>query len=92
MDINYDSIPVPYMTDSVRRYIEHGGPVGHFLTALFSNDLFDAVSRGDSSNQTALVDWVKWIYNQAPTGCWGSREKVISWQGKGGLNGEKQAA
>ncbi len=92
MDIDYDNIPNPHMTYSVRHYIEHGAPFGHFLTALFSNNLFEATARADAANQAALIDWTKWIYNQAPTGCWGSRAKVSAWQKQGGLAGAERAA
>ena len=57
-DVNYDKVPVSSMRDSVRMYIEEGIMSGHFLTALFSNDLVGAYSRADKANEEAMKEWV----------------------------------
>lgn len=77
--IDYSSVPVPYMADGVRRYIESRIPPGHFLTAVICNDLKEAFARADDSNSAAMRDWVRWFYNEAPSGCWGSRQAMTDW-------------
>jgi hypothetical protein len=62
------------------RYIEFGGTTGHFLTALLSNDLKETVARADSENIQAIPLLVGWLYNRAPSACWGSPEKVARWK------------
>lgn len=87
MEINYSQLP-DYMQESVREYIENGKPVGHFLTAVFSNDLAGAVTRADSTNLAALRDYVLFLYNEpVPRECKGSKEKVDAWIASGGLEG-----
>lgn len=60
------------------RYVQHKILPGQFLISVLSNDLFGAVSRADSENLAALPDIVKYIYNELPSGCWGSREQIRS--------------
>lgn len=75
----YDRVPVRYMREGVRRYVEFGIPPGNFLQAVVCNDLKEAVGRADDRNLAHLVDWVKWFYNLAPAVCWGSVEKYEAW-------------
>lgn len=79
-----DMIP-SHMRDAITLYIEQGVPAGGFLTAVLENDLRNAAGRGDDENQRALVRWVQYLYSYAPSGCWGSPEKVVAWIAKGGL-------
>ena len=88
-ETDYNQIPNSYMIDGVKRYVENGGDAGDFLTALFSNDLVGALSRADDSNREKIWDWVKFLWNEVPSNCWGSREQVIQWQKKGGKKGLK---
>ena len=60
-------------------YIQTGVPMGGFLTAVVENDLANAVGRADAQNAAALRSIVMWIYNEAPSACWGSKEKVRAW-------------
>lgn len=70
-----------HMQQSIVRYICMGGETGHFLRALLSNDLMRAFDRADETNSDAMRDWVQFLYNYAPTGCWGSVENYEAWQG-----------
>lgn len=79
--IDYTKVPVSYMADGMQRYVEKGIRPGDFVIALLSNDLVNAVGRADSQNQAALVDWIKFMYNELPSGCWGTPEKVQNWLG-----------
>lgn len=85
-EIDYSSLP-DHMQDGARRYIERGGPIGNFLTELFSNRLVQAYSRADDVNAAAMKVWAGFLYNEAPRGCWGSPEAVEEWQRRGGLEG-----
>lgn len=63
----------------LRRYIEDRIPPGDFLLAALQNNLFEAVHRADPINAFFLADIVKWLWNHAPSTCWGSPEKVAAW-------------
>ena len=86
---DYNQVPNSYMIDGVKRYVENGKDAGNFLTALFSNDLVGALSQADDSNREKIWDWVKFLWNEVPSNCWGSREEVLRWQKKGGKAGLK---
>jgi hypothetical protein len=83
---NYDKLPV-HMREAIRGYIEDGGHIGGFLTALLSNDLVKTYGKADSGNREAIPIWIDFLYWEAPSPCWGSVEKVTKWQKSGGLNG-----
>jgi len=68
-----------YTFQSLKAYIEKHQPTGHFLAAILSNDLLGAVERADSINIRNLPAYVFYLYNEAPTICWGSKEKVERW-------------
>ncbi len=89
MKINYDRLP-EHMRGSTREYIERGRRVGHFLTAVLSNDLMEAFSRADDTNRNAMIDWVQFLYNDAPGPCHGSPEAVKNWMDRGGLVGTEE--
>ncbi len=77
-DVKWDQIPA-HMREGIRAYVEDRRPIGHFLTALLSNDLKNAALRADDANRAALADWVGFIYEYAPSNCWGSPEIVAAW-------------
>jgi len=79
----YNKIPERMMT-SMTEYIETGRPMGHFLTAVFANDLSEAVKRGDAENVWIIPIYMTWVLNFAPIGSMGSYEKVDEWVKKGG--------
>lgn len=37
-------------------------------------------------------DYAMFLYNEVPTGCYGSREKVKAWAERGGFLGNEEAA
>jgi len=61
------------------RYVNDRIVPGGFLMAVLSNDLFGAVGYADSHNLAALPDIVKYVYNELPSGCWGSKEAIWKW-------------
>ena len=66
----------------LERFVLTGCPCGHFLTAVLSKDLFEAVSRADPENQASLVNLVKLIWNEVPMSCYGTDKKVQAWSDK----------
>lgn len=83
-----NGLPVDYSTlpesakGTMQRYIEHGIEPGSFLMAVLSNDLRGACERADSQNKHLLFEYVQWLYNYAPQGCWGDRATVSTWLSK----------
>ncbi len=64
---------------TIKDYVDRGVPMGHFLNAVFANDLFGAFGRADEFNKLFLEHYVRFIYNYCPMGCHGSYEKVQGW-------------
>jgi len=85
MDINYNGLPEG-LKGGLQRYIEHGIEPGSFLQAVLRNDLMGSFAQADIHNRYLLFDIVRWLYNEAPSQCWGSSEKVKAWIEKGGIN------
>jgi len=82
----YTSLPY-YMRNAAQLYVERGIKGGSFLTAVLSNNLVRAFQRADDGNTAAMLEWVRWLHNEAPRNCWGSEEKVAAWIKAGGLTG-----
>jgi hypothetical protein len=80
-----DMVP-EHCRDGLLGYIEHGHPVGDFLTALLSNNLKETFACADDVNAQHVRDYVDFLYNYAPAQCWGSKEAVEAWQLRGGIN------
>ena len=72
-------------------YAANGVPTGDFLRAVLSNDLTDAACRADEDNLEDLVNIVKYAYNDLPSACRGSPEKVAAWLAKHNAEREKAA-
>lgn len=68
-----------YMHGGLLRYIVDGIGPGDFLSAVLANDLREACGRADGVNRHLLWQYVRWLYNEAPSGCWGSPEEVDHW-------------
>lgn len=80
MTYQFRGFEIPdYMMDGLDNYINHKIPPGHFLTAVLCNDLWEAVSRADDENVKNLPAYIGYLYNEAPSGCWGSFEKFEAW-------------
>tara|TARA_Y100000310_G_C20023787_1_gene508638 strand:+ start:244 stop:531 length:288 start_codon:yes stop_codon:yes gene_type:complete len=86
MDVSYDRLP-DHMRESAQAFVERGRRPGHFLSALFSNNLMETFARADDVNIAALGAWTKFLYNDAPSQAWGSSEKFEAWIAVGGLRG-----
>lgn len=70
------------MLDALNKYIEHGHPVGDFLTAVLCNDLMEACGRADDENMANLPAYCAFMYNEMPPASFGSRGKVAAWLAK----------
>lgn len=76
--INYQTLPLG-LHGTMQRYIDQRAPAGSFGTAVLSNNLREACATADDFNRHALFEIVSWLYNEAPSACWGSPEKVQQW-------------
>lgn len=65
--------------EAINAHVDHGRPLGHFLTAVLGNDLQMAVARADPTSLENLVKIVQHCYWNIPGNCWGSYEKVRDW-------------
>lgn len=65
--------------NDIEAYVKFGQPLGDFLTAIFSNNLFLACAKADIYNETLLFSYVEYIWNFTPSSCWGSKEIVLEW-------------
>jgi len=77
-DVDYSSLP-NHMQEGASDYVSKGSLPGGFLMAVLSNDLVGAFGQADIINTHAMRDWAAWLHNEAPSECWGSREKVYAW-------------
>ena len=68
-----------HLKAALDRYVNHKIRPGSFLEAVLSNDLFDAIGRADNVSRACLFDICKYVYNELPGDCWGSREIVERW-------------
>lgn len=67
------------MAMGLRLWIERGVPPGSFLMAVLENNLHEAVGRADAENLANLPAYCGYLYNEAPSPCWGSPQKVRAW-------------
>lgn len=86
--LNYEKLP-EHMQPGARGYIEKGLPPGGFLRAVLENDLVGAFAKADEVNTREMYWWAEWLYNEAPSACWGSPEKVTAWINHEGLQGRE---
>ena len=68
-----------HLKGALDRYVNHRIRPGGFLEAVLSNDLFEAMARADVVSRECLFDICKYIYNELPGDCWGSRGRVERW-------------
>jgi hypothetical protein len=86
--VDYSLIPNQSMVSGMKNYVERGIAPGGFMTALLSNDLTNAMSRADTTNQALLAwtidddgepvapPWIKWLIWDVPGNLCGSKEAV----------------
>lgn len=67
------------MEGGIRRYIEEGILPGSFLKAVINNDLRSACTTADDENIKNLPAYIGYFYYEAPSECWGSKERMCRW-------------
>lgn len=50
-----------------------------FLYQCLKNDFVGAATQADGAHQKCLPDIALFIFNQMPSQCWGSAEKIEEW-------------
>ena len=61
------------------RYVEDHCPTGSCLQAILENDLKEAFARADEDVGDAMWAIVAYLYNEVPSCCYGSKQKVAEW-------------
>lgn len=70
--------------EALKNYFLYAYQPGGFLTGLLNNDsVVDVISRADNWNKQHIGDIIEWLFENAPNGSWGSRDRVQSWLDKG---------
>lgn len=81
-------VPAEHMRRGMKDYIERGVRPGEFAQAILANDFVQAAAHADMINKGLLFEWASWLFNDAPAGCWGSKEKVEAWIKACGMRGK----
>lgn len=72
-----------YMREGLRDWVMRAEPhptgMGHFQRALFENNLVEAACAADAANEHLLRAYALFLYNDVPSACWGSPEKMERW-------------
>ncbi len=83
MNYYYCNMKIPaHMWQPLAYYVMYGIPVGSFLRAVLSNDLNSAVLNAGHININNIPAYIHWLYNNAPSGCYGSEKIYINWIAK----------
>lgn len=79
----YSQIPL-LMQHKIIDYVLDGIHPGHFLTAVIENNLAEACGYADHINVKILDVYVKMFWNETPSPCHGTPEKLKAWVAQGG--------
>lgn len=60
-------------------YIKHRQATGHFLNAVLTNNLFEAIGRADKEALAALREIVVFVHMEVRADAYGSADKVQNW-------------
>jgi hypothetical protein len=66
--------------EGIVAYIVDGITPGGFFTAIVCNDLRGAFQRADVESVKAIHALLVYMLNEAPSTCWGSVERMVTWQ------------
>ncbi len=67
------------MMAAIERYTTGRVKPGAFLCAVICNNLREACAQADDENLANLPAFIGYFYNEAPSQCWGSAEKMAAW-------------
>jgi len=73
-----------HIAKSLEDYFQRGTPVGGFLQAVITNDLFAAVGKADECNIRVLPAIAAYVHMNGPIRSTGSREAYDEWVRAGG--------
>lgn len=68
-----------YMITGILNYLVDRVQPGDFLSSIITNDLKSACHYADANNMWLIPVYVAFFYNQAPSTCWGSKERMEQW-------------
>lgn len=71
----------------IEHWIAEGIVPGSFLRAVLSNNLKETYMCADHINEQYIRNYVSYLYQYAPSECWGSIEKMRLWASHNGLKG-----
>ncbi len=72
----------PRFKQTIDLYVENGMQTGGFINAVLENNLKESFGRADSEAIENLPHIVAYLYNEVPSDCWGSKQKVLGWYTK----------
>ena len=55
--------------------------LGGFMRAMLEGDLYGTFRKADGINAASMHDWMMFLHNYSPMGCYGSPERVAAWDG-----------
>lgn len=70
----------PNIKSALDLWVSDGYPPGSFCQAVLRNDLMDAFSRADQFSERAMGAIVRYVYNNMPSACHGSQDKMDAWE------------
>jgi len=68
-----------HLRDAILRYLLGGIRPGDFLSAVISNNLFEAIGSADKESRDGLFSICSFFYNEVPAPCFGSPAKMETW-------------
>lgn len=77
----------PQLLHAFRRWVLVARPPGDFLLAVLGDSLSMAVGRADHNSQRCIEYLVTYLWNDAPSRCWGDANMLIQWNENGGWVG-----
>jgi hypothetical protein len=81
--MNWRLIP-EHCRPGLKAYVEEGAQPGNFLMMLLQNAPWSMVlAAADDVNRGALNSYRQFFLNYLPAECWGSRQAVHAWLGRG---------
>ena len=76
--LSYEKIPKSTI-ETINLYDEKGCEPGSFVYHVLCNNLSSACKTADCHNQNAILEIVKYLYNEIDFMAWGSPKKVKAW-------------
>lgn len=76
-----------HLWEGILNHVLEGCETGNFLSALFENNLLNAVCGADEVSLAGIRELMLFMHNYAPSHCWGSPQEVLRWREAGGIRG-----